>query len=59
MRVLRTHMTVAAIVLSVSLVGAQTKITPPKNKYSPSDDVKLGRDAAAQVEQQLPLAERR
>jgi len=48
-------MTVAAIVLSVSLVGAQTKITPPKNKYSPSDDVKLGRDAAAQVEQQLPL----
>jgi hypothetical protein len=48
-------MIVAAVVLSVSMVGAQTKITPPKNKYSPSDDVKLGRDAAAQVEQQLPL----
>jgi len=48
-------MIVAAVVLSVSIVGAQTKITPPKNKYSPSDDVKLGRDAAAQVEQQLPL----
>jgi Peptidase family M48 len=55
MRVLRPQMIVAAVVLSVSIVGAQTKITPPKNKYSPSDDVKLGRDAAAQVEQQLPL----
>ena len=55
MRVLRPQMIVAAVVLSVSIVGAQTKITPPKNKYSPSDDVKLGRDASAQVEQQLPI----
>ena len=55
MRVLRPQMIVAAMVLSVSIVGAQTKITPPKNKYSPSDDVKIGRDASAQVEQQLPL----
>jgi hypothetical protein len=55
MRVLRSQVIVAAVVLSVSVVGAQTKITPPKNKYNPSDDVKLGRDAAAQVEQQLPL----
>jgi hypothetical protein len=55
MRVLRVQAIVTAVVLSVSLVGAQTKITPPKNKYSPADDVKLGREAAAQVEQQLPL----
>jgi len=55
MRVLRVQAIVTAVVLSVSLVGAQTKITPPKNKYSPQDDVKLGREAAAQVEQQLPL----
>ena len=55
MRMLRPQMIVAAVVLSVSIVGAQTKITPPKNKYSPSDDVKLGRDASAQVEQQLPI----
>jgi Peptidase family M48 len=54
-RALRSQMVVAAVALSVSIVGAQTKITPPKNKYSPSDDVKLGREAAAQVEQQLPL----
>jgi hypothetical protein len=55
MRVLRVQAIVTAVVLSVSLVGAQTKISPPKNKYSPQDDVKLGREAAAQVEQQLPL----
>src|SRR5689334_16052555 len=54
-RSLRPQMIAAALVLSVSIVGAQTKITPPKNKYNPSDDVKLGRDAATQVEQQLPL----
>jgi hypothetical protein len=55
MRVLRVQAIVTAVVLSVSLVGAQTKITPPKNKYKPQDDVKLGQEAAAQVEQQMPL----
>src|SRR5262245_6915084 len=55
MRVRRTQAAILALVLSASIVGAQTRITPPKNKYSPNDDVKLGRDAAAQVEQQLPL----
>jgi Zn-dependent protease with chaperone function len=43
------------LIISASLLGAQTKITAPKNKYSPADDVKLGRDAAADVRQQLPL----
>jgi hypothetical protein len=55
MRVSRAHAVIAAVVLSATIAGAQTKITPPKNKYSPQDDVKLGREAAAQVEQQLPL----
>src|SRR4029453_5359854 len=55
MRVSRYTVTVAALVMSVEILGAQTKITAPKNKYSPQDDVKLGREAAAQVEQQLPL----
>jgi hypothetical protein len=40
---------------SVSLVVAQTQVTAPANKYKPSDDVQMGRDAARQVEQQLPL----
>jgi hypothetical protein len=35
--------------------GAQTKITAPSNRYSLSDDVKLGRDAAAEVVKELPM----
>src|SRR5262245_49641870 len=34
---------------------AQTKITAPKNNYSPADDVKLGREASAEVVKELPL----
>ncbi len=44
----------AAFALSVQVL-AQTAVTPPKNKYSPAQDVQLGREAAAQVEQQLPI----
>src|SRR3954470_14914972 len=55
MRVSRTQAVIVAVVLSATIAGAQTKITPPKNKYGPQDDVKLGREAAGQVEQQLPL----
>lgn len=33
----------------------QAVITAPKNKYSPADDVQLGREAAQQVQQQLPI----
>ena len=33
----------------------QTIITAPKNKYSPADDVQLGREAAQQVQQELPI----
>ncbi len=55
MRRFRIPVTVVALVVSVQILGAQTKITAPKNKYKPQDDVQLGREAAAQVEQQLPL----
>jgi hypothetical protein len=41
--------------LCASPMGAQTQIQPPSNKYSASDDVKLGREAATQAERQLPL----
>ncbi|MDQ3816650.1 MAG: M48 family metallopeptidase [Acidobacteriota bacterium] len=34
---------------------AQTRITLHSNKYSPQDDVKVGRQAAAEVEQQMPI----
>ena len=36
-------------------VGAQTKIVAPKNNYAVQDDVKLGREAAAEVAKELPL----
>src|SRR6266542_124799 len=55
MRRFRIPVTVVALVMSVQILGAQTKITAPKNKYSPQEDVQLGREAAGQVEQQLPL----
>lgn len=50
----------AAVVALVTLVApmaalAQTRIEPPKNKYKISDDVKLGREAAAKIEQQVPI----
>ncbi len=33
---------------------AQTRIAMPKNRYKIQDDIKVGREAAAQVEQQMP-----
>src|SRR6266480_2183461 len=44
-----------AIVLATVLATAQTRITPPANNYSPAQDVELGREAAAQARQQLPI----
>ena len=43
------------VVSGLSLVDAQTKVTAPSNKYSVADDVKLGREAAAEVEKQMPM----
>jgi hypothetical protein len=41
--------------LAIAVLAAQTIITPPANSYSPADDVRLGQQAAAQTEQQLPI----
>src|SRR6187402_1426105 len=41
-------------VLSLT-VGAQTKIVAPKNSYAVQDDVKLGKEAAAEVTKELPM----
>ena len=43
-----------ALLITVS-VSAQTKIEPRKNSFKPSQDVQLGRQAAAEVRHQLPL----
>jgi len=47
--------TLATIALSVALLGAQTRIVPPKNKYTPQQDVELGLEAAALSRQELPM----
>jgi Zn-dependent protease with chaperone function len=44
-----------AIVMMPLAVFAQTKIVYHSNKYKVTDDVKLGRQAAAEAEQQFPL----
>ena len=43
------------IMLTATTVVAQTKVTPPKNKYSPEQDVQIGREAAAEVRKEYPL----
>jgi beta-barrel assembly-enhancing protease len=45
----------ALLTVTTSLAVAQTRITPPKNKYTPAQDVELGQQAAKEVEQQMPL----
>jgi Zn-dependent protease with chaperone function len=47
------------LTLTPMLATAQTRISLDKNKYSVQDDVKVGRDAAAQVERQMPVLDDR
>ncbi|HEY6186199.1 MAG TPA: M48 family metallopeptidase [Pyrinomonadaceae bacterium] len=44
-----------AIFVAPQAVFAQTQISYHSNKYSVNDDVKVGRQAAAEVEQQMPI----
>ncbi len=46
---------VATLTMLPLMASAQTRISLAKNKYKVQDDVKLGRDAAKQVEQQMPI----
>lgn len=47
---------VAALAAALTLsAAAQTRIEPHSNSYSPEQDVQLGRQAAAEVRQQMPL----
>ena len=45
----------ATVALLGSLLTAQTKVTPPNNKYSPAQDVELGLKAAQEARSQLPI----
>src|SRR5947208_9896970 len=46
---------ILALAAQAISAGAQTTITPPKNSYTPAQDVELGRQAKAEAEQQLPI----
>jgi hypothetical protein len=45
----------APIIMLAAAFAAQTAVAPPENKYSPEQDVELGRQAAAQARQRLPM----
>jgi Zn-dependent protease with chaperone function len=47
-------LTLMLCILSVGLFG-QTAVKLPKNKYTPEQDVALGREAAAEVRRQYPI----
>ena len=44
----------AMLVMPMAAIG-QTRVVAPKNKYKVQDDVKIGREYSAQVEQQMPI----
>jgi Zn-dependent protease with chaperone function len=50
-----TVVSVAALTFSAPLLFAQTVIKPPKNKFTPEQDVAIGREAAAEVRKQYPI----
>jgi Zn-dependent protease with chaperone function len=46
---------IVAVCVSATGLFAQTPVKMPKNKYTPEQDVKLGREAAAEVLRQYPV----
>jgi beta-barrel assembly-enhancing protease len=54
-QILMTWLTALALLAAPFSLLGQTRITLHTNKYSPQDDVKLGRQAAAEAERQFPL----
>ena len=45
----------AIVAASAAILLGQTRVTPPDNKYSLAQDVEMGREAAQQARQELPL----
>jgi hypothetical protein len=43
------------VCVSAAGLEAQTAVKPPKNRYTPEQDVKLGREGAAEVRHQYPI----
>jgi len=57
----RIHKVLAASLFGLALlaspysVAAQTRISMPKNKYKVQDDIRIGNEAAAQIDGQFPI----
>jgi Zn-dependent protease with chaperone function len=51
----KSALVAASLAAFVVTAAAQTPVSAPKNKYSPADDVKLGMEAAQQVQKELPV----
>jgi len=51
----RAGVLLTCVCASLTTLGAQTVIKPPKNKFKPEQDVALGREAAAEVRKQYPI----
>jgi predicted Zn-dependent protease len=51
----RTSASFLAVLLAAATLSAQTPIEPRRNSFTPAQDVQLGRQAAAQVRQELPM----
>ena len=47
------------LAVSVTFAAAQTAVKPPKNRFTPQQDVELGREAAAEVRAAVPDHQRR
>jgi hypothetical protein len=47
----------AMLALTAGAAAGQTptRVTPPKNKYTPADDVRLGQEAVDQIREQVPM----
>src|SRR3954463_11821687 len=51
----RSAVLLTMVCASAAGVVAQTPVKAPKNKYTPEQDVKVGREAAAQIRKQYPI----
>jgi len=54
-RIIRVVASLAVVATLTSGAATQTRIVAPSNKYAPADDVKLGKEAAAQAMKELPM----
>jgi beta-barrel assembly-enhancing protease len=54
-RIVAVTFALAVWISPIAAVAQTTTVQPPKNKYSVQDDIKLGNDAARQVERQFPI----